>query len=157
MEELIRKVSVNLAIHGGQWEKLSRASQLRKCLRAKDLRFDDLAKAIGGAGVALGFLRKENRDDYTQRTFEIPACGGVLLAERTERHTGFYREGVEAEFFNPDVPTDLCAKVSNLLDNPGRRERIRQAGYAAVLRGRHTYKDRLERLFRVYENSVIVQ
>jgi spore maturation protein CgeB len=157
LEHLIGTASVNLVIHGAQWEKLPRASRLRKCLRSKDLRFDDLAKAIRGADVVLGFLRKENRDDYTQRTFEIPACGGVLLAERTSRHLGYYREGLEAEFFDPNSPAELHEKVSKLLENPGCRARIRQAGHDAVLRGRHTYQDRLERLLWVYENQVITR
>ena len=109
-----------------------------------------MASAIGGAKIALGFLRKENRDQYTQRTFEIPACGGVLLAERTPQHLKWFREGVEAEFFDADNPDELCGKVTELLANSGKRERMRAAGRTRVIEGGHTYRDRLDQLFARY-------
>jgi spore maturation protein CgeB len=149
LEHLIQTVSLQLAIHGAQWSKLATRSPLRNCVRSEDLRFDDLCKALGGAKLALGFLRKENRDDYTQRTFEIPACGGVFVAERTSRHTELYREGEEAIFFDQVSPAELTKQVSLLLKNTPLRESIRLAGRQALLRGRHTYKDRLERLLEV--------
>ena len=55
-----------------------------------------MARALGGSKLSLGFLRKKNRDLYTVRTFEIPACNGVLLAERTRAHEAIYKGGVEA-------------------------------------------------------------
>lgn len=111
---------------------------------------DRLAKAIANAKVSLGFLRKENRDDYTQRTFEIPACGGVLLAERSRRHCEYYREGEEAEFFESAGGAELVSKLQVLLRENTRREQIRTAGRQAVLAGKHTYSHRLQRLFELY-------
>ena len=154
LEQLITAIPCNLAIHGAQWHKISRSSPLRPHIESTGLHFDDLCKALGHAKISLGFLRKENRDDYTQRTFEIPACGGVLLAERTPRHMQYYQEGVEAEFFDPTSPTELFEKAAKLLDNAVRRERIRKAGRAAVLSQRHTYRDRLEHLLTVYEQPL---
>lgn len=153
LEELVRGVPASYAIHGGQWHKLSRHSPLRPYVRSREVVLTDMAKALGGAKIALGFLRKENRDDYTQRTFEIPACAGVLLAERTPRHLSFYREGVEAEFFDPDSPDELVAKVRQLLADPDRRESMRAAGQEALLSQKHTYRDRLERLFELYAQA----
>jgi|ERR1035437_6129250 hypothetical protein len=150
LEYLVAHVNAKLVIHGAQWDKLPQRSRLRACVQSKDLRFDTFAKALGGAKIALGFLRKENRDDYTQRTFEIPACGGVLLAERTARHQALFQEGVEAEFFDADSPAELCQKVQMLLEDKQKRESIHKAGQAAVLRGKHTYQDRLEKLFQVF-------
>jgi spore maturation protein CgeB len=111
-----------------------------------------MAKALGGAKIALGFLRKENRDDYTQRTFEIPACGGLLLAERTPMHLSLFREGVEAEFFDPTRPEELAAKVRDLLADDARRDAIRTAGRAAVLRGGYTYDDRIRQILDLYSS-----
>ncbi len=153
LEQLVQTVPAKYAVHGAQWHRLKPGSALRQYLGLPDLRFERLARALGGAKLALGFLRKENRDDYTQRTFEIPACNGLLLAERTARHARYYREGIEAEFFDPGSPEELCQKVTDLLKASERRERIRQAGHEAVLRGRHTYRDRLERLLEVYEST----
>jgi spore maturation protein CgeB len=114
----------------------------------------DFAKAIGGAKISLGFLRKENRDDYTQRSFEIPACGGCLLAERTARHSAMYREGVEAEFFDADSLEELVAKTKRLLTDDEYRERLRDSGLEAVRRKPDTYADRVQWLLDEYQRAV---
>ena len=44
---------------------------------------DDYTKALCGAKMSLCFLSRLNRDSYTRRCFEIPACGSLLLSERT--------------------------------------------------------------------------
>ncbi len=150
LEALVRAVPARYAIYGAQWSRVEKGSPLQPYLRGREVALDDMARAIGGARVALAFLRKENRDDYTQRTFEIPACGGVLLAERTARHRSYYREGVEAELFDPEDPGELIAKVKRLLSDAPYRESIRAAGRAALLRQRHTYADRLERVFELH-------
>lgn len=150
LERLVAAVPARYAVHGGSWHKLGRSSPLRPFVRSGPVLFDEQAKALGGAKIALGFLRKENRDDYTQRTFEIPACGGLLLAERTDRHRALYREGEEAEFFDPDRPDELIGKVRSLLADDSRRERIRRNGTAAVGRMPHTYDHRVARVVELY-------
>jgi glycosyltransferase involved in cell wall biosynthesis len=153
LEELVRLVPAKYSIWGPYWEKVKRGSPLTPFLHHRPIIMDEMAKAIGGAKVALAFLRKENRDDYTQRTFEIPACNGVLVAERTRRHLQFYNEGTEAEFFEADSNEQLVEKVSLLLADNAHRERLRGAGRAALLRQRHTYKDRLTRLLEIYASD----
>ena len=125
-------------------------SPLRQYVHFGGIYTDDLAKSLGGSQIALGFLRRENRDDYTQRTFEIPACGGLMLMERTARQEALFRDGEEAVFFDPDDPTDLFTKVRELLADPARRARIRAAGAAAVHRLKATYDDRIDRLLDLY-------
>jgi hypothetical protein len=98
------------------------------------------AAAHASADVSLGFLRKAARDEHTTRTFEIPACGGVMLAERTEEQTRVFREGVEAEFFADD---DECiAKCRGLMLDAERRESIRRAGRRRCLESGYSWRDR---------------
>lgn len=149
MERLMSLYPCNLKIHGGSWEKLSKRSTLQPLLASSGLFDEDMSAAFNLSKVALGFLRKENRDEYTQRSFEIPACGGVLLTERTPTHQLLYREGVEAEFFDSDSPEELCCKVKRLIDDDEYRETMRKAGEIAVHRGGNTYKDRAERLLTI--------
>jgi spore maturation protein CgeB len=153
LEELVVRVPANYKIWGSFWNRAGRRSPLRRYIVGQDAIADDQCKAIGGAKIALAFLRKSNRDDYTQRTFEIPACGGLLLAERTARHASFYREGVEAEFFDPEQPEELIAKVRALLADGPRREAMREAGRRALEAQRHTYRDRLLRLLELRERE----
>lgn len=153
LEALARAVPARYAIYGPGWNRLPRSSPLRSFVRLPAVFGDDMAKALGGAKISLGFLRKENRDDYTTRTFEIPACGGVMLAERTPMHQQLFREGLEAEYFDAHRPDELIAKVRQLLADDSRRERIRQAGMFALERGKHTYDDRVRQVLDLYQTS----
>ena len=155
MEKLLHLGKYHLSMYGSGWRRLKKTSVLRQCVRGGEIRFDELCKALGGAKICLGFLRKENRDEYTQRSFEIPACRGLLLAERTPTHTKLYREGSEAEFFNVNDPTELNRKVAELLANPYRRDAMVEAGYQALINGKHTYADRLSNLFSIYQKRAI--
>ena len=91
---------------------------------------DDYTKALSGAKVCLAFLSKLNRDTYTRRCFEIPACGRVMLAERTDDLLKIFKEDEEACFFS--TVDDLVNKVHWLLENPKARERIAKAGQHRV-------------------------
>lgn len=150
LEHLVRSARVDLKIYGPNWDRLPRRSPLSGFIQGRSLAPEDMANAIFFSKVSIGFLCKENRDDYTQRTFEIPACKGVLLAERTTRHMHLYREGSEAEFFNSSDYDELALKTKRLLGSEAHRECLRQAGYEAVLRGHHTYQDRLTRLLALH-------
>lgn len=91
--------------------------------------------------INLGFLRKLNRDLQTQRSVEIPACAGFMLAERTWEHQALFREGVEADFFGGD--DELVAKVRHYLERP---EECLAIGLRALERcrlGRYSYRERL--------------
>jgi spore maturation protein CgeB len=150
LEALVQRVPARYSIWGWGWKNAGNRSPLVPFLHGHGVMLDEMAKALGGARVALGFLRRANRDDYTQRTFEIPACNGVLLAERTARHQQLFSEGIEAEFFEPTSIDELAAKVQGLLTNDTAREAIRAAGHLAVTQRHHTYEDRLLRLIEVY-------
>jgi spore maturation protein CgeB len=150
LEGLVRQLPARYAIYGANWHKLSPWSPLRPFVRGRCVVLEDFAKAIGGAKVALGFLRRENRDDYTQRSFEIPACGGCLLAERTSRHQQMYLEGEEAEFFDANSGDELVAKTKRLLAEDSYRERIVAGGLSAVARGMNTYADRMKLLLKMF-------
>jgi spore maturation protein CgeB len=155
LEQLVQRVPARYAVWGSHWSRAGKRSPLARYLIGSEAWMDDQARALGGAKIALAFLRKLNRDDYTQRTFEIPACGGLLLAERTARHQSFYREGVEAEFFDPNRPEELVDKVRALLADPARREAIREAGRQALERQHHTYQDRLLRVIELAGQGVL--
>jgi spore maturation protein CgeB len=152
-ERLARTLSARVAIFGTHWERLPEDSPARRFVRWQPLMGDDMAKAIGASKVCLGLLRKGNRDDHTQRSFEIPACGGLLLAERTHRHQAIFREGVEAEFFDVDNGDELVSKLRALLDDDDRREAIRVAGRLSVQRNHHTYTDRLQQILDTHAGT----
>lgn len=153
LERLVTRVPASYAFRGAGWDRLPARSPLRPYVIPAPVFGPEMAKVIGRASVSLGLLRRGNRDDHTQRTFEIPACGGVFLGERTWRHAAYFREGVECELFDPNDPAELAAKVRLLLTDPGRRESIRSAGLAAVRAQHHTYDDRVAQIVSAYDRD----
>ena len=112
---------------------------------------DAYAKALGGAKICLCFLSKLNRDTYTRRCFEIPACGKVMLAERTDELMQFFKEDEEACFFSS--PDELVRKAQWLINNPDIRERIAQAGLRRVWTDGHDVASRAKYFLSVVKTS----
>ncbi|OAI44855.1 hypothetical protein AYO42_00640 [Rhizomicrobium sp. SCGC AG-212-E05] len=102
---------------------------------------DDYARALTGSRIGVGFLRKVVPDQHTTRTFEIPACGSMLLADRTDEHRGFFEEGKEAEFFSS--VEELLEKVNFYTSNEPARARVAGAGFQRCLSGKYAYVHRV--------------
>lgn len=107
---------------------------------------DEYARALCGAKICLAFLSKLNRDTYTRRCFEIPACGRLMLAERTDDLQRLFREDEEACFFSSNQ--ELVSKVRWLLANPDIRERIAAAGLRRVWADGHDVRSRAREFLR---------
>lgn len=154
MEYLVSKTNYKLSMYGGNWQLLPGSSVLQKCnIHHREIIMEDMAKAIQGAKITLGFLRKSNRDTYTQRSFEIPACGGVFLAERTSFHQKLYKEDVEAVFFDVLKPEELLEKVNYLMEHAAYREAVREAGYKKAISSGYTYVNRILQITNKFEQN----
>ena len=103
---------------------------------------DDYARALTGAKIGLGLLRRVTPDQHTTRTFEIPACGSMLLADRTDEHRELFEEGTEAEFF-ASVP-ELVDKAKFYCGDESARLRIARAGFERCIKSKYAYVHRLE-------------
>ena len=95
-------------------------------IEAKGLYSEDYNKALSAFDISLCFLRKMNRDLQTTRTMEIPACGSLLMAERTVEHEQLFKDKEEAVFFSSDEELlDLCRYY---LSHEEERKHIAEAG-----------------------------
>lgn len=103
---------------------------------------EDYSKAICSFDINLNFLRRVNRDLQTTRSIEIPACGGFMLAERTNEHLRLFEEGKEAEFFSTNE--DLLEKVQYYLRHEDERNNIAQNGHERCLRSGYSNHKRLQ-------------
>ncbi len=137
-EALLRAMpGLRLHLHGMYWD---RARVLRPYARGMAMA-RDYRLAVGGAKIAVNLVRRANRDDHVMRTFEIPACGGFMLTERSSTHAELFSEDNDAAFFG--TPDELAAMVRGYLARDEDRARIAAAGHHRVTQGRHTYADRL--------------
>jgi hypothetical protein len=131
---------VPVRIFGNDWEQCTRRREFSIPIRP-GLLGDDYAKAICGAKINLGFLRKQNRDRQTTRSIEIPACNSFMLAERTDEHRALFDEGKEAEFFASR--DELLGKARHYLAHPDERQRIADAGRRRCLESGYSFVDRM--------------
>jgi hypothetical protein len=97
--------------------------------------------ALASTKIALNFIRHSNRDDHSERTFQIPACGAFMLAERTDEQLKLLTEGEQAAYF--ETPRELVGKVAYYLDRNVDRKAIALGGHHRVTTGANTCMDRL--------------
>jgi len=141
--ELVRRSGISLRLYGGGWERVP-----------------DLARYAGGvitgreyrlahsrSKIVVGMVRHSNRDGHSMRSFEIPACGAFMLAERTAEHLEMFRENVEAAYFAS--PEEFVEQVAHFVANEEERTRIAAAGNSLVLNGDHRYSDRLRTILEI--------
>lgn len=86
---------------------------------------EDYVKALCGARLCLSFLSRLNRDTYTRRSFEIPACGQAMVSERTPDLQALFREGEEAAYFSG--PEELVEAAAGLLADDAKRRAMGRA------------------------------
>jgi spore maturation protein CgeB len=105
---------------------------------------DDYSKALCGAKLCLCFLSRLNRDSYTRRTFEIPACGRLMLSERTADLSRLFAEDREALFFSSTE--ELVSKVQEWVKDDARRDTAALAGLCRCWDGGHDVISRMREM-----------
>lgn len=137
----LRKRLILNQLAGPQPYRMERQPWIDSCLQGDEVYGDDYARALSGSRIGLGFLRQVCPDQHTTRTFEIPACGSLLLADRTEEHQQFFEEGKEAEFFSCEA--ELVDKARFYTSHESERSRIAAAGLLRCQRSGYSYLDRM--------------
>ncbi|HUI21678.1 MAG TPA: glycosyltransferase [Methylocella sp.] len=127
MSELVR-AGLPLSIWGDRWQRAPEWPVIAPCWRGPAQNDPEIyARIIQCAQLSLGLLSKGNRDRHTTRTFEIPAVGGLLFAERTDEHCAAFEEDVEAVFWSDAKECiDQCRR---LLKDKALVETIKRNGH----------------------------
>lgn len=134
---------IRVVVYGSGWQSWVHKSP-NLIIKNTPLYGTEYVKAINATEVNLCFLRKINRDQVTSRSVEIPACGALMLGERTQRHLEFFKEGEEADFFETNA--ELLDKVKHYLENFSERERIRKNGFLRCLKSGYSMRVQLAQM-----------
>jgi glycosyltransferase involved in cell wall biosynthesis len=138
--------SLDLAIWGGGWKERCRTQRLKQHIQGHALTGTPYAKAICGAKINLAVMMgfpPGLEDQTTTRTYEIPACGGFMLHERSPELLTLFKENEEVVCF--DSKEDLAAKIQYYLNHPKERNEIASAGYRRCVPA-YSYDKRMEKI-----------
>jgi spore maturation protein CgeB len=132
----IAESGLSLAIYGDYWER----SGITKSFWRGRADPATLRKATCAARLCLCVTRKNNRDGHTMRSYEIPAIGGVVLAERTDDHQQLF--GDCALYFS-DIP-EMIANAKWLVAHQLEVRQMAVLAHKRVTTGFNTSRDRLK-------------
>ncbi|MAH84087.1 MAG: hypothetical protein CBB68_07050 [Rhodospirillaceae bacterium TMED8] len=141
----IAQQGFNVRVWGNGWASLNKIHPKLRVERRALVNTDvDLCytKAIQATKINLGFLRKMNRDLQTDRSIEIPACGGFMLAEYSDEHARLFEEGFEAIYYRDK--TELPKLLKYFLEHPLERKAIAQAGRSRCIDDGYSHANRLK-------------
>ncbi len=144
LEEVVRRGwKLRIFGPGSEWNSALRKSPLLEgLLPIRSVWGNEYNLALCGARVALCFFSKLNRDTYTRRCFEIPACKTVLMSEYSDDLASLYAAGRDAVFFNS--VTEMGEKLDELLQDSELCNAIAASGLRQVWEGRHDVGSRME-------------
>lgn len=129
----------NLLVRGPGWRRVP-ALRTTGATIGGAVYGDHFATAVASVTANLVLLNSDNRDTHTCRTFEIPACGGLFVGERTDEHSELLDEGTECLLFSDEA--ELREILHWCACHPAQAAKIAEAGYVRVTRDPHRYVDR---------------
>ncbi len=150
-EALVRlRPNLDLKIWGENWR---RTGLLSKHVQGYGVHGAQYARAVRCFRINLALLgiNKEIQDETTTRTFEIPACGGFMLHERTEELCQLYHEDEEVASYGS--PEEALEKIDYYLKDPAERNEIATAGRLRCVPA-YSYDNRMAEILRWHCNQV---
>jgi spore maturation protein CgeB len=137
--ERLLEAGVPVDVYGYRWDRFLKPSPLLRM--HGQVVGDEMLRTLRRYRVQLNFFRPHNADSHNMRTFEVPACGGIMLAEDSFEHRAFFESGHEAFFFR--TPKEMVEGARFLLDMPtSRADAVRRAARARSMSSRYAYRDR---------------
>jgi len=127
-------------IHSWNWSRVFGKKDAEKLGVKLPIWEKNYARVIRESSATLCFFSKQNNDELTSRVFEIPACGGLLLAWRTHRLKEKFKDREEAFFFSS--AGELLEIVRELSRNPKLVRDTKVRGHERLLNSRHSVVDR---------------
>lgn len=142
---------IDLRIWGNQWARCQ-SERLKPFIKGKPLLGISYAQAISSFRINLAVMSGKasgatKGDATTTRTYEIPACGGFMLHERSDELAKFFEEGKEVACFESSA--EVAEKIHYYLRHEDERKAIAQAGYNRCVPA-YSYDNRMSEIVRYH-------
>jgi spore maturation protein CgeB len=137
MTEFMR-TGLPVALVGGYWDRFPETRRYAIGQKSPE----EVGTLTAAAKVNLCLVRRANRDGHVQRSFEIAAIGGCMLAEDTEEHRQIFGADEECVVYFR-TPEEAANRARALIANSEQRRRLACAVRDRMVKGMHTYQDRL--------------
>ena len=112
-------------------------------------------EGIWRSQINLSFLTHGNQDEYAHKSFEIAACGGFLLAERSRGHSERFIEDEEAVFFSDQA--ECAAKICKYLHDEPARQKIAAAGHRRAVASGYDNDTQMKKIFSAVDEILPVK
>lgn len=148
------RLQATISGNRNSWERSLDAETMAALYREGELYLEQYREGIWRSKINLSFITHANQDEFAHKSFEIAACGGFLLAERSEGHLKRFIEDEEAVFFS--TQEECVEKIRRYLTDEAARERIAKAGRARAERSGY-HNDRQVELIIERARAILVQ
>lgn len=148
LEALASEVD-RLRVFGKSWAAADPSPELKLRITASQLDGEDYASMISQSRLALQIPSRLAQDTHSSRSVEIPACGAMMIAERTTDHQMLFEEDREAVFFSS--VEELVSKSKYYLEHDDQRNRIALAGLDRCNRSGYSNESRMVEMLREVE------
>lgn len=142
--ERLAEAGVPTDVYGHRWDRFLKPSPLLRI--HGQVVGNDMLRTLRRYRLQLNFFRPHNADSHNMRTFEVPACGGIMLAEDSVEHREFFECCREAFFFSNagemiNQARELLAMSKTMADA------VRTAARQRCIRSGYSYRDRAHLAF----------
>jgi hypothetical protein len=131
----LNEFKVTISGNDRQWKRALGEEAFSRLYREGELYRQQYREAIWRSKINLSFITHSNQDEFVHKSFEIAACGGFLLAERSEGHLQRFREDEEAVFFSSY--DELVEKIQRWLPDEAGRAVVAAKGAKRARHGRY--------------------
>jgi spore maturation protein CgeB len=123
---------IDVAIWGtNYWGTRARDPRIRNAWRGSTAMGTDMVKAATAAALSINILREQNEGGENMRTYELPACGALMLAEYSSPQAAAFPEGESAYYAR--TAEEMAAKAREISEMAAAdREAVRRRAVEAA-------------------------
>ena len=126
---------LRIKIWGSRWQNVSKSSILASFIQFRDIYGPAYALGMGGSKINLALLQERaagasSGDQITSRTFQIPACDGFMLHQRTKDLKDIFEDNVDCVAF--DDAAEAVEQIKKFLGDDSARKKIAENGRRKV-------------------------